>query len=64
MFMENRVLGLHHITAIANLAKRNVDFYPKVLGVRLVKKNVNFDDPETYHFYFGKSHCVRFFACL
>ncbi|MCD8540339.1 MAG: ring-cleaving dioxygenase [Leadbetterella sp.] len=51
--MENRILGLHHITAIANQAKRNLDFYTGVLGVRLVKKTVNFDDPGTYHFYFG-----------
>ncbi|MCS4163129.1 ring-cleaving dioxygenase [Sphingobacterium sp. BIGb0116] len=51
--MENRILGLHHITAIADNAKRNLDFYTKVLGVRLVKKTVNFDDPGTYHFYFG-----------
>lgn len=51
--MENRILGLHHVTAIANMAKRNLDFYTKVLGLRLVKKTVNFDDPGTYHFYFG-----------
>lgn len=51
--MENRVLGLHHITAIAGDAKRNLEFYTKVLGQRLVKKTVNFDDPQTYHFYFG-----------
>jgi glyoxalase family protein len=51
--MENRILGLHHITAIAGDAQRNYDFYTKVLGVRLVKKTVNFDDPGTYHFYFG-----------
>jgi glyoxalase family protein len=51
--MENTILGLHHITAIADNAKRNLDFYTKVLGVRLVKKTVNFDDPGTYHFYFG-----------
>ncbi len=51
--MENRVLGLHHITAIANNAKRNFEFYTKVLGLRMVKKTVNFDDPGTYHFYFG-----------
>lgn len=51
--MENRILGLHHITAIANQAKKNLDFYTKVLGLRLVKKTVNFDDPGTYHFYFG-----------
>ncbi|KFC20602.1 ring-cleaving dioxygenase [Chryseobacterium sp. FH1] len=51
--MENRILGLHHITAIANNAKSNLDFYTQVLGLRLVKKTVNFDDPGTYHFYFG-----------
>lgn len=51
--MENRILGLHHITAIAGEAQRNYDFYTKVLGVRLVKKTVNFDDPGTYHFYYG-----------
>lgn len=51
--MENRILGLHHITAIANDAQRNYNFYTKVLGQRLVKKTVNFDDPGTYHFYFG-----------
>jgi glyoxalase family protein len=51
--MENRVLGLHHITAIADNAQRSYDFYTKVLGLRLVKKTVNFDDPGTYHFYFG-----------
>lgn len=51
--MENRILGLHHITAIASNAKRNLDFYTKTLGLRLVKKTVNFDDPGTYHFYFG-----------
>lgn len=54
--MENRILGLHHITAIANKAQRNLDFYTKLLGVRLVKKTVNFDDPGTYHFYFGNEN--------
>ena len=51
--MENRILGLHHITAIAGDAQRNYDFYTKVLGLRMLKKTVNFDDPQTYHFYFG-----------
>lgn len=51
--MENRILGLHHITAIADNAQRNYDFYTRVLGLRMVKKTVNFDDPGTYHFYFG-----------
>lgn len=51
--MENTILGLHHITAIAGDAKRNFDFYTKVLGLHFIKKTVNFDDPGTYHFYFG-----------
>lgn len=51
--MKNKILGLHHITAIAGQAQRNYDFYTKVLGVRLVKKTVNFDDPGTYHLYYG-----------
>ena len=51
--MEPRILGLHHITAIADSAQRNLDFYAKVLGLRLVKKTVNFDDPSTYHLYYG-----------
>ena len=51
--MENKIIGLHHITAIAGDAQRNYDFYTKVLGLRLVKKTVNYDDPQTYHFYFG-----------
>ena len=45
--------GLHHVTAVAGPAQRNLDFYTRVLGLRLVKKTVNFDDPGTYHFYFG-----------
>lgn len=51
--MKNQILGIHHITAIAGNAKRNFDFYTKVLGLRFIKKTVNFDDPHTYHFYFG-----------
>ncbi|AKQ46977.1 diguanylate cyclase [Rufibacter radiotolerans] len=51
--MENRILGLHHITAIAGSAKKNLDFYTKTLGLRLLKKTVNFDDPGTYHLYYG-----------
>ncbi|RTL64225.1 MAG: ring-cleaving dioxygenase [Hyphomicrobiales bacterium] len=45
--------GIHHVTAIAGPATRNFDFYTQVLGLRFVKKTVNFDDPGTYHFYFG-----------
>jgi glyoxalase family protein len=51
--MDNTILGIHHITAIAGDAKRNFDFYTKILGLRFVKRTVNFDDPHTYHFYFG-----------
>ena len=51
--MENKILGLHHITAIAMSAQRNYQFYTKVLGLRFVKKTVNFDDPKTYHLYYG-----------
>lgn len=51
--MNDKVLGIHHITAIAGNAKRNYDFYTGVLGLRFIKKTVNFDDPGTYHFYFG-----------
>lgn len=49
----SKILGLHHITAIAGDAQRNYDFYTQTLGFRLVKKTVNFDDPKTYHFYYG-----------
>lgn len=51
--MEHTILGLHHITAIAGSAQQNFNFYTQVLGQRLVKRTVNFDDPKTYHFYFG-----------
>jgi glyoxalase family protein len=47
------VLGIHHVTAMAGDAQANVDFYTRVLGLRLVKRTVNFDDPATYHLYFG-----------
>jgi glyoxalase family protein len=45
--------GLHHITAITGDAPRNVDFYARLLGLRLVKKTVNFDAPDVYHLYYG-----------
>ena len=45
--------GLHHITAISGRPQRNLDFYAKVLGLRFVKKTVNFDDPSVYHLYYG-----------
>ncbi|MGV3560105.1 ring-cleaving dioxygenase [Larkinella arboricola] len=54
--MKEQLLGLHHITAIATSAQRNHRFYTNVLGLRFVKKTVNFDDPNTYHFYFGNEN--------
>jgi glyoxalase family protein len=54
--MEDKILGLHHITAIAGNAKRNLQFYTDTLGLRFVKKTVNFDDPGTYHFYYGNEN--------
>lgn len=51
--MKENILGLHHITAIAGNPQKNYDFYTKVLGLRMVKKTVNFDAPDTYHFYYG-----------
>ena len=51
--MQDKITGIHHITAIAGDARRNLEFYTQVLGLRMVKKTVNFDDPGTYHFYYG-----------
>jgi len=51
--MTFRTAGIHHVTGIASDPQRNLDFYAGILGLRLVKRTVNFDDPTTYHFYFG-----------
>jgi glyoxalase family protein len=51
--MSPDTTGIHHVTAIAGEPQRNVDFYVGLLGLRMVKKTVNFDDPETYHLYYG-----------
>src|SRR5690349_6026611 len=51
--MHQELLGIHHITAIAGEPQENVDFYAGVLGLRLVKLTINFDDPGTYHLYYG-----------
>lgn len=48
-----KTAGIHHITAIVGHPQENVDFYAGILGLRLIKKTVNFDDPSTYHLYFG-----------
>lgn len=45
--------GIHHVTAIASNPQKNVDFYTKVLGLRLVKQTVNFDAPHVWHLYYG-----------
>ena len=51
--MSALITGIHHVTAIAGSTQRNIDFYAGILGLRLVKKTVNFDAPEVYHFYYG-----------
>jgi glyoxalase family protein len=51
--MNKQIPGIHHVTAIASDPQQNVDFYTNTLGLRLVKLTVNFDDPTTYHLYFG-----------
>lgn len=51
--MTHSILGIHHVTAIASDPQHNLDFYTGVLGLRLVKVTVNFDDPASYHFYYG-----------
>jgi glyoxalase family protein len=50
---QQSISGIHHITAISSAAAENLDFYERVLGLRLVKQTVNFDDPYTYHLYYG-----------
>ena len=50
---QEDILGIHHVTAIASDPQKNIDFYTQILGLRLVKLTVNFDDPTTYHLYFG-----------
>lgn len=61
------ILGLHHITIVCANAQRTVEFYTQVLGLRFIKKTVNFDDPGSYHLYFGDEvgdpgSVVTFFA--
>lgn len=51
--MRQLITGIHHVTAIASNAQNNIDFYTGILGLRLVKKTVNFDGPDVYHFYYG-----------
>ena len=51
--MLNQILGLHHVTSLASSAQANNDFFTRVLGLRRVKKTVNFDHPDVYHLYYG-----------
>ncbi len=51
--MPPAIAGIHHVTAITSDAQKNIDFYCGVLGLRLVKLTVNFDDPASYHLYYG-----------
>lgn len=53
--MDPLVLGLHHITALASDPQKNLDFYAGLLGLRLVKRTINFDSPDTYHLYYGNN---------
>lgn len=65
--MSRQLLGIHHVTAIASDPQANLDFYTGTLGLRLVKLTVNFDDPGSYHIYYGDSlgrpgSLITFFA--
>jgi glyoxalase family protein len=51
--MNHNITGLHHVTAIASDPQKNVDFYAGILGLRMVKKTINFDAPDVYHLYYG-----------
>lgn len=53
MIMKKSITGLHHVTAMTSDAQENIDFYAGVLGLRLIKKTVNFDAPDVWHFYYG-----------
>jgi hypothetical protein len=55
---EQPISGIHHVTAIASDPRRNLDFYTEVLGIRLVRRTVNFDDPGTYHRIRQSDFCV------
>lgn len=54
--MITQIQGLHHITALASNAQENNDFFTQILGLRRIKKTVNFDRPEVYHLYYGDAH--------
>ncbi len=54
--MDKLISGIHHVTALAGEPQQNLNFYTGILGLRMVKKTVNFDAPEVYHFYYGDEH--------
>lgn len=56
MAFKQKISAIHHITAVASSAAENLAFYENILGLRLVKQTVNFDDPYTHHLYFGDAH--------
>jgi glyoxalase family protein len=51
--MSEKITGLHHVTALSGDAQKNVDFYAGILGLRMIKKTINFDAPDVYHLYYG-----------
>jgi glyoxalase family protein len=51
--VDHVIPGMHHVTAIASGAQDNLDFYTRIMGLRLVKRTVNFDAPDIYHLYYG-----------
>src|ERR1051325_12229756 len=53
--MTTPIAGIHHVTAITANGQKNIDFYTRVLGLRMVKVTVNYDDPQSYHLYYGDS---------
>jgi glyoxalase family protein len=53
MTQQQQTAGIHHITAFVQNAQETVDFYAGILGLRMIKKTINFDAPEVYHLYFG-----------
>jgi len=60
--VEGKIPGIHHVTAICGDPQANIDFYTSILGIRLVKLTVNFDDPYNYHLYYGDTRGRPFFA--
>lgn len=56
--MPHKIAGLHHITAVSGPPQENFNFYRNTLGLRFIKKTINFDDPFTYHLYYGNHHAM------